>query len=144
MKILTGILTQGFQLVLYIFSLLLLVAMVFYVVFTYETQTSTFELATVAGLLGGFALAGGLLDTKLPSLSFSLRRIGALYLVSTIALIFFGLFVPIDKQNIPSMARITKIVMPISFYLGALSFIVATVWFLWLVPSFFRRHDHKR
>jgi hypothetical protein len=138
MKTTRQLLWRLFGFVINIFALLILIGMVFYVLLRYNDPTfQPLELSTISALLGGFALAGGFIDSKFKDLSFTLRRIGALYLISTIAFILFGLYVPLDKQHIEAMSKILVFVIPTGFYIGALCFIGATSWFLWTVPSIF-------
>lgn len=54
-----------------------------------------FELATVSALLGGFILTGAFIDRQNADNQTRLRRIGVVYLISTIAFVVFGLSVPI-------------------------------------------------
>ena len=67
---------------------------VFFTIFHYGVAGSfqPFEMAIVTGLLGGFALTGGFSsNTRLVNFAYTLRRVGALYIIATIAFFLFGL-----------------------------------------------------
>ena len=130
---------QVYYVILFLLSLVVIIGLGFFVIrYAQEPGTSPFELATVVGLLGGFALAGGFVGQKDYAVQYDLRRIGALYLVSTILLVFYGLYIPLDILGADSLKTLIKIFMPITYWVGALFFLGATMWFLWIVPKFFR------
>jgi F0F1-type ATP synthase alpha subunit len=112
-----------------------------YVVLNYETlQAQSFELAKVSALLGGFALTGGFSGIKTHDiLKFRLRRIGTLFIVSTIFFVVFGLYQPLDQpDSVESLKNILKIVIPISFYGGVIFFLIATSLLFTIIPRIFR------
>lgn len=132
--------------VIMLFALFTLFGLVFYIILrATKPDYQLFELATLSALLGGFVLASGFIGQNNNNLRLNLRRIGALYLVSAIAFILFGLYIPVDAMPDKSegLIRILKILMPTSFYVGALTFTGATSWLLLLLPTFFRRNSSK-
>lgn len=100
-----------------------------------------FELAIVSALLGGFTLAGGFASRPAPRLATGLRRVGALYIASTIAFVVFGLYITLDKVATPgdALSKVTQIIVPASFYVGAPAFTWATAWLVTLVPQIWKK-----
>lgn len=129
-----------------LFALFTLVGLVFYIVLrATKPDFQPLELAILSVLLGGFVLTSGFLGGNSTDLKFSLIRIGALYLVSAIAFVLFGLYMPVDAMPDKSeeLVRILGIIIPTSFYVGAFTFTGATSWLLWLLPRFFKRKPSK-
>jgi len=120
---------------------LLFFGFILYTIFNYQTlQGQPFELAKISALLGGFALTGGFSGiTTHDILKFRLRRIGALYIVSTIFFVLFGLYQPLDKSDAAeSLKNILKIVIPLAFYGGLIFFLMATLSFSLIIRRLFR------
>ena len=137
-----SVITGLYTIILYVLGLILLYGIILYVVFRYNSPENLqpFEMATVTALLGGFALAGGFSGVaRLKDLTFSLRRIGALYIASTIAFFLFGLFIPLTEETLPKI--LTDQAVPIavaSVYIGAFLLVIATGWILWVIPRVFK------
>lgn len=54
-----------------------------------------FDLATISAIIGGFILAGAFIDRQDPYGQARLRRIGLVYLISTIAFVVLAMSAPI-------------------------------------------------
>lgn len=106
----------------YLTAVLFAIIVILYIVKTWLVFDDTkvgFELATVAALLGGFILTGAFVDKESANRERQtrLRRIGVVFLVSTIAFVVFGISVPVLDDFF---------FMP---YLGALSIVVGALYF---------------
>lgn len=93
-----------------------------------------FQLATISAIIGGLILAGGLLNkgSSTPDLALSLRRIGAMYLVATLAFVVSGICFPLIEVSCWFMYAST-----IGMAVGALSFAMGSVLLAIKVPQLF-------
>jgi len=93
-----------------------------------------FLLATIAAVIGGLILAGGLLNkgSSAPSLALGLRRIGAMYLVATLAFVVFGMCFPLIE-----VSHWFIYASAIGMAAGALSFAMGSVLLAIKVPHLF-------
>ncbi len=141
-----GVFKSGFYGLLAVALTLLAVfqilGIILYIVFRYSNPHNfqPFEMATVSGLIGGFALAGGFsANERLRVLVFSLRKIGAIFISATIAFSLFGIFIPLTDQSFPSsLTGLSGLISLIAVYLGAFLFTIGTIWFLCIIPRLFR------
>jgi hypothetical protein len=123
-----------------LFFMVVMLGMVLYLVAQYKKDSfHPFELATVVGLLGGFIFVAAFAERVVDTLSIRLKRIGSLYLLSTISFVIFGLYQAGDQAQLlqagESGSWIMKWVYPFTFYTGAVSFIVAMLLTLWVIPG---------
>lgn len=99
-----------------------------------------FELATITALLGGFALTGGFsTHPKLVRLTFALRKTGALYIISTISFVGFGLFYPLGEASAPAPNFATWLAI-CGYALGGLTFTFANWLFMLQIPKIFKEN----
>jgi hypothetical protein len=91
-----------------------------------------FQLATISAVIGGLILTSGFLnrESSKPDLALSLRRIGVMYLVATLAFVVFGICFPLIDVS-PYFAWVSVIGMVI----GAFSFAVGSVLLAAKVPQ---------
>jgi len=127
----------------YVFFVVLLMGMVFYLVVQYSNDSfQPFTLATAVALIGGVTLSTAF-SAKCPdNIRPRLRKVGALCLVATVSFIVFGFFQPIDKAGIHALDGVLKWVIPIFFYMGAISFIIAILMTLLVIPKIFFIKDN--
>ncbi len=108
--------------------------MVIYLVAQYKMENfQSFELATVAGLLGGFPLVAAFADKGTDeAIRKKLKRIGGLYLLAAIFFVVFGFYQAGDQAKIiPSDGRAAWMFITIymtTFYGGAIALILG----MWL------------
>jgi len=103
-----------------------------------NADAPSFEMATLSALLGGFVLTGGFLSGSSNALGMSLRRVGTLYLASTVSFAILGLFLPIlkvigDADSIGDY--IVVWVTGISMVVGMIFFATATTWLIRILPE---------
>ena len=127
----------------YILIAVILLGLVLYLIAQYKLQTifQPFELATVVGLVGGFIFVAGFRESADDRMKKRLKGIGSLCLFSAISFVIFGLFQAANQANLISTgtaAGLAKIVYPLTFYVGAVGFIGALLWTLWLIPDLTR------
>ena len=91
-----------------------------------------FELATISAVIGGLVLTSGFLDkgASKPDLALSLRRIGTMYLVATLAFVVFGICSPLMEVSSYFMYA-----SAIGIAVGALSFAMGSVLLAIKVPQ---------
>ena len=127
----------------YVLIAVILLGLVLYLVAQYKLQTilQPFELATVIGLVGGFVFLAGFRESADDRMRKRLKGIGSLCLFSAISLTLFGLYQGANQANLLSTgtaAGLAKIVYPLTFYVGAVGFIGAVFWTLWVIPDLTR------
>ena len=99
-----------------------------------------FDLAKICALLGGFVLAGGFFATSSQDLKYEMRRIGALYLLATVAFVILGLSLPIYILKIEGAIHYIFVVLTIvSMVVGIVSFALATSWLTLVTPKLLRK-----
>ena len=91
-----------------------------------------FQLATISAVIGGLVLASGFLNkgSSKPDLALSLRRIGVMYLVATLAFVVFGVCFPLIELACPFIYA-----SAIGMAVGALSFAMGSVLLAIKVPQ---------
>jgi hypothetical protein len=87
-----------------------------------DNEKIGFELATISAIVGGFILASGFMDRQTPDRQTRLRRIGIIYLISTISFVVLGITAPIlnDFCFVPYLGAV-------SIAIGAMFFAMGTV-----------------
>ena len=107
-----------------------------------QGEYEPFELATISALLGGFVFAGGFMSQSETRSALGLKRVGALYLASTIAFVVFGFYITLDKiaTEGDALSKVTLVLVPISLYIAVLAFAWATAWLVTLIPQIWRRN----
>jgi hypothetical protein len=133
-----------------IFIGLVLTGMVLYVMAQYKLKTfQPFELATVAGLLGGFPIVAAFVDKgtnglsnrekEAKKLNNKLKVVGGLYTFSAIMFVVFGFYLAADQANlIPSTGQsvwIFQVIYIVTFYGGALTLVFGMWTTLELIPQ---------
>lgn len=128
---------------------LVLTGMVLYVVAQYKMGSfQPFELATVAGLLGGFPLLAAFGD-KVDSegLRKKLMAIGGLYLFAAIFFIVFGFYQAADQANLfpqtGAGAGVFKVTYVVTFYGAAIALILGMWMTLGIIPQLVGLGDVK-
>ena len=121
----------------YLPAALFAIIVVSYIVKTwlvFNDEKVGFELATVSALLGGFILTGAFIDRQSGDRQTRLRRIGVVYMISTIAFVVFGLSVPVlnDFSFMPYAGAI-------GIAVGALCFAMGTVLLVMAIPSLWHK-----
>lgn len=117
----------------YLPAALFAIIIVSYIVKTwlvFNDEKVGFELATVSALLGGFILTGAFVDSQNTERQTKLRRIGVVYLISTIAFVVFGLSVPV-LSDIPFMPYAGAVAIAV----GAMYFAIGTVLLVVEIPK---------
>jgi len=106
-----------------------------------ETALPIFELAKISAILGGLVLAGGFFTTSPQELKFKMRRIGALYLLATIAFVILGLALPIFAPLTEEMSYYLFFFILVigSLIVSAVAFALATSGLTVLIPKFLRK-----
>lgn len=91
-----------------------------------------FQLATISAVIGGLILTSGFLDREpsKPDLAMSLRRIGVMYLVATLAFVVLGICFPLINVS-PYFVWMSGIGMVV----GAFSFAIGSVLLAAKVPQ---------
>jgi hypothetical protein len=131
------------QLLILLFQLffgIVLTGMVFYLVAQYKMGSfQPFELATTAGLLGGFPLLaafGGNVDNEV--LAKRLKAIGGLYLLAAILFVVFGFYQAADQAKIilqtGAGVLVFKIIYTVTFYGAAIALTIGMWMTLEMVP----------
>jgi hypothetical protein len=114
-----------------IFFAIVLTGMVLYLVAQYKMEKfQPFELATVAGLLGGFPLIAAFGEKiKDEGIKKRLKTMGGLYIFAAICFVVFGFYQAADMAGLlPTSGAgvwIFKVVYIVTFYGGALALIFA-------------------
>ncbi|MBA7671655.1 hypothetical protein ES703_79815 [subsurface metagenome] len=123
-----------------IFFGVVLSGMVFYLLATYKTgDFHSFELATVAGLLGGFPLVAAFVDKGVDEvIRKRLKIVAGLYLFAAICFVVFGFYLTADQAGItpssePGVWMFTVIYVT-TFYGGAIALIFAMWMSLEVIP----------
>ena len=113
----------------WMFLVIVLMGVVGYVAMGYKNSSlDVFGLATVSGVLGGFAWAAGALGKKYgEKIERYLITAGTLYFLATIAFVIFGLYQPVGQANLESWKTILSWVLPISFYVGGIALALAMI-----------------
>lgn len=120
---------------------LVLTGMVLYLVAQYKTENfQPFELATVAGLLGGFPLVAAFGDKAIEEgISKKLKILSALYLLSAISFVVFGFYLAADEAKLLPVVGAGvwtfKVVYLTSFYTGAIAMVFAMWATLGIIPQ---------
>jgi Na+/H+-dicarboxylate symporter len=118
----------------YIFFMFVLLGMILYLAAHYIMGIlQPFEMATVVALVGGFIFVAAFGEKVTDGLRKRLKRIGSLYLLSTISLVIFGLYQAADQAKI--LQKSLTWVYTTTFYGGAISFIVAMLLTFWVIPE---------
>lgn len=128
----------------------ILIGLVLYLVAIYQTPQGfrPFDLATVAGLLGGLMLVCAYANSCPERLKLGLRKTGVSYLVSTMAFVIFGLYQAADQAGLgdkltgASHGWFVGVYMT-TFYLGAIALSVALFWTIWSIPALVRWDGRK-
>lgn len=91
-----------------------------------------FQLATISAVVGGLVLTSGFLNREpsKPDLALSLRRIGVVYLIATLAFVVFGICFPLIDVGSYFM-----VVSLIGIVIGAVSFALGSVLLAIRVPQ---------
>jgi hypothetical protein len=91
-----------------------------------------FQLATISAVIGGLILTSGFLDREpsKPDLAMSLRRIGVMYLVATLAFVVFGICFPLI-----GVSSYFAWVSVIGMVIGAFTFAAGSVLLATKVPQ---------
>ena len=99
-----------------------------------------FELAKICALIGGLILASGFFTASSQDPKFEMRRVGALYLLASIAFVILGLSLPIYALETKGMSHYIFLVVTIaSMIAGAVSFALATSWLIIIIPKLLRK-----
>lgn len=119
----------------YLVAVLFAVAIVGYIIktnFGQDGEPVGFQLATIAAVIGGLVLASGFLNkgSSKPDLALSLRRIGTMYLVATLAFVVFGICFPLIEVSWYFMYA-----SAIGIVAGAFSFAMGSVLLAMKVPQ---------
>jgi len=123
----------------YLVVIVILIGMILYLIAQYKKDIfQPFEMATVVGLVGGFIFVAAFGE---PNKTFSrrLKRIGTLYLLSTITLVVFGFYQAADQAKLAPAGGLTSgwitTFYVLTFYLGAGLFCVAILLTLTVIPQ---------
>jgi hypothetical protein len=124
-----------FYFLAYLVAVLFSVVIVSYIIatnFGKDGDPVGFQLATISAVIGGLVLASGFLNkgSSKPDLALSLRRIGVMYLVATLAFVVFGICFPLIE-----VARPFIYASAIGMVVGALSFAMGSVLLAIKVPQ---------
>jgi membrane protein YdbS with pleckstrin-like domain len=137
-----GLGTIIFVIFSYVLFAVVLVGLVQYFTARYNLLTfQTLELVTGIGLVGGFVFLAGFREDISDKLRRKLKGIGSLYLFSTISFVVFGLYQAAYQASLLSKgtgAELAKIIYHLTFYIGAIGFVFAVLWTLWLIPDLLR------
>jgi hypothetical protein len=111
------------------------VAIVGYIVkvnFVEEGESVGFQLATISAVIGGLVLTSGFLDreSSKPDLALSLRRVGVVYLIATLAFVVFGVCFPLIDVSFYFV-----LVSLIGMVIGAFCFAAGSVLLAMKVPQ---------
>ena len=124
-----------------LFFALVLVGIVFYVAAQYKMEIfQSFELAMVAGVLGGFPLLaafGGKVGNE--GLRKKLRRVGGLYVFAAVLFVVFGFYQAVDQASLISQngvgVEVFKVVYAVTFYGAAVPLILGMWLTLRIIPE---------
>ena len=135
-----GVLPQVLLLISQIFFVVVVTGMVLYLAAQYKKSSfQPFELATVAGLIGGFPLVASFGDKIEAGMKKRLKLIGGLYLFSTIMLVVFGFYQAADQAGLlPSTGSgvwMFTVIYAVTFYGGAFAFTIGMWMTLELIPQ---------
>jgi hypothetical protein len=119
----------------YVVVVLFAIAIVGYIVKVGFVQTGEpvgFQLATISAVIGGLILTSGFLDREpsKPDLAMSLRRVGVMYLVATLAFVVFGICF-----TLIGVSSYFMWVSLIGMVIGAFSFAIGSVLLAAKVPQ---------
>lgn len=91
-----------------------------------------FQLATISAVIGGLVLTSGFLNrgSSKPDLALSLRRIGVIYLMATLAFVVFGICFPLIGVACPFVYA-----SAIGMAVGALCFAMGSVLLAIKIPQ---------
>ena len=118
----------------YLFFVVVLLGMILYLFAQYKKDIfQPFEMATVVALVGGFIFVAAFGEHVGEKLRPKLKRIGSLYLLSTISLVIFGLYQAADEAKL--LQKSLTWVYTATFYGGAIFFIVAMLLTFWVIPE---------
>lgn len=123
-----------------IFFGVVLSGMVFYLLATYKTgDFHSFELATVAGLLGGFPLVAAFVDKGVDEvIRKRLKIVGGLYIFAAICFVVFGFYLTADQAGIAPSSQpgvwMFTVIYVTTFYGGAIALIFAMWMSLEIIP----------
>jgi len=99
-----------------------------------------FQMATISGVLGGLVLSGGLIQGKSP-FGVHLRRIGILFIASTLGFILVGLSTPLvntlPQNELPF--KFFKFAFQAGFLIGVVGFSFATGYLAVRIPQLWKR-----
>jgi len=123
------------------------VGFIVYLIYAFQSKSASdvaFQVATISGLLGGLVLSGGLIKDKTPT-GVQLKRIGVLFIASTLGFILVGLYGPIlDKPPENQMTiEISKRVFQAGLLIGIIGFSLATGFLAVLMPKLWKKDEPK-
>jgi hypothetical protein len=120
-----------------LFFMFVLLGMILYLAAHYIMGIlQPFEMATVVALVGGFIFVAAFGEHVDEELRPKLRRIGVLYLLSTISLVVFGLYQAADQAKL--LQKSLTWVYTTTFYMGVISFTAALVLTFWVIPELWK------